>query len=137
MKQIINLLIFLSAVATAFSQHIEPKTARPLLTQKEYLSRSNDQLVGGIVLATAGAGLIVLGASVQKKATGFDFTGIGLEAVGIVVIGGSIPLFIVSAHNHQKAKRLAVNIKTENTMAMRQLTFAHQFYPALSIKINL
>jgi FAD/FMN-containing dehydrogenase len=138
MKQLIILIILVNLTTNVFSQQTrEPKPPREPLTQKEYRARSKDQVVGGIVLVTAGSGLIILGASVQKDATGFDYTGLGLEALGIAAIAGSIPLFLISAHNHRKAKQLTVMIKTENTLAARLFIFSRQYFPAVSLKINL
>jgi hypothetical protein len=130
------LVTMLAGFATAaFTQQIKPPKNQ--LSAKDYISKSNDQLVFGCLLAGAGTGLIVAGANTQKNATGFDFSGTFMEAAGVLAIGGSIPLFIGAIHNHKKGKAISANIKFENSLSLQQLKVVRYFFPALSVSIRL
>jgi hypothetical protein len=135
MKKNISLLILLVLSVTAFSQQIKPPKNQ--LSAKDYISKSNDQLVLGCILAGAGTGLIVAGANTQKNATGFDFSGTFMEAAGVLAVGGSIPLFIGAIHNHKKGKAISANIKFENSLSLQQLKVSYHSFPAISVKIIL
>ncbi len=119
----------------SFSQEIPP--SKKHLSPQEYRKKSGDQVILGSILLAGGTTLAIVGANTQKNATGFDFSGSLTEALGIVVAGGSIPLFISAASNHAKGKAIAITMKPEKALALQRLTFSHHSYPALSIRINL
>jgi hypothetical protein len=135
MKKIASLIMLLGLTANVFSQQIKP--AKKQLSSKEYLSKSSDQLVLGSILLAGGTALIFAGSNAQKNATGFDFSGIFIEALGVVTIGGSIPLFISAIHNHKKGKAISANIKLENSLSLQQVKLSCLAFPAVSVKINL
>jgi len=127
--------MLLGVTANVFSQQIKP--AKKQLSSKEYLSKSSDQLVLGGILLAGGTALIFVGSNLEKNATGLDFTGPFAEALGVVTIGGSIPLFISAIHNHKRGKDISANIKLENSVSLQQLKVSCHSFPALSVKINL
>ena len=135
MKKIIPLIMVLGITVNVFSQQI--KSAKKQLSATEYFSKSNDQLVLGNILLTGGITLIFVGSNMQKDATGFDFSGSLVAALGVVAVGGSIPLFIGAIHNHKRGKDLSANIKLENSVSLQQLKISCHSFPALSVKINL
>jgi len=135
MKKIIPLIMVLGITVNVFSQQI--KSAKKQLSSKEYFSKSNDQLVLGNILLTGGITLIFVGSNMQKDATGFDFSGSLVAALGVVAVGGSIPLFIGAIHNHKRGKDLSANIKLENSVSLQQLKISCHSFPALSVKVNL
>jgi len=135
MKKIIPLIMVLGITANVFSQQI--KSAKKQLSATEYFSKSNDQLVIGNILLAGGITLIFAGSNMQKNATGLDFSGSLVAALGVVAVGGSIPLFIGAIHYHKKGKDLSANIKLENSVCLQQLKVSYHSFPALSIKINL
>jgi len=135
MKKIIPLIMVLGITVNVFSQQI--KSAKKQLSSKEYFSKSNDQLVLGNILLTGGITLIFVGSNMQKDATGFDFSGSLVAALGVVAVGGSIPLFIGAIHNHKRRKDLSANIKLENSVSLQQLKISCHSFPALSVKVNL
>jgi len=135
MKKIIPLIMVLGITANVFSQQI--KSAKKQLSATEYFSKSNDQLVLGNILLTGGITLIFVGSNMQKNATGLDFSGSLVAALGVVAVGGSIPLFIGAIHNHKRGKDLSANIKLENSVSLQQLKISCHSFPALSVKINL
>ncbi len=135
MKKFINLIMLICLAQACFSQQLP--TLKKHLSPQEYRKKSTDQVVLGSILLAAGTGLAFAGANVDKNATGFDFSGIILEAFGIAAAGGSIPLFISAANNHRKGKAIAISMKPENALTLQRSKFSGQAYPALSIKINL
>jgi len=135
MKKIISLIMVLGITANVFSQQIKP--AKKQLSSKEYFSKSNDQLVLGNILLAGGITLIFAGSNMEKNATGFDFSGLFVAALGVVAVGGSIPLFISAIHNHKRGRDLSANIKLENSVSLHLLKISYHSFPALSVKINL
>jgi len=135
MKKIISLIMVLGITANVFSQQIE--SAKKQLSSKEYFSKSNEELVLGNILLAGGITLIFAGSNMQKDATGIDFSGPVVAALGVVAVGGSIPLFINAIHNHKRGKDLSASIKLEHSVSLQQLKISCQSFPALSVKINL
>ncbi|MEO5684557.1 MAG: hypothetical protein ABIQ88_18090 [Chitinophagaceae bacterium] len=135
MKKSLQLIMLICLAQAAFTQQI-PATKKHLSAQA-YRQQSGDQIVLGSILLAGGTALAFAGANMQNNATGFDFTGSGIELLGIMAAGGSIPLFISAVNNHAKGKAIAVSMKPENVLALDRFRFSAHSYPALSIKINL
>jgi hypothetical protein len=135
MKKIISLIMLLGFTVIAFPQQINPRKKQ--LSSKDYLSKSEDQLVFGCILLGAGTGLIFVGANQNGPSLDNILGGAVTKAIGVVAIGGSIPLFIGAIHNHKKGKAISANIKFENYWSVQQLKFAYHSFPAVSVNIHL
>ncbi len=64
------------------------------------------------------------------------YTGAGLFIAGALCTLGSIPYFIVSHNNKQKALRISAGIKMQDNGQLIQM-YAGRYHAAVSLKINL
>ena len=134
MKKNSSILILLVLSVTAFSQQIKP--IKKPLSINDYRSKSNDQLVLGSLLLGLGTALMLLSAN-QNEATLDNLLGRAeVRAIGVVIAGGSIPLFISAIHNHKKSKSILASIKFENSASLQQFNVACHSFPAVSLKIK-
>lgn len=134
-----TLLILVCCLACRISAQDSSLTQLPkvVLPANEYRQKMTDHLVFGSLALAGGTILYFTGKNAQEKATGFDFTGSGIAAVGIVIAAGSIPLFIGAGHYHRKLKSVSAGMRIENASGLRQLAVFRQSFPALAIRIGL
>lgn len=126
MKAII--IITLMVIATnSFSQQTDT------LTRADYLQKSKGQKVGGFILLGLGAAMIAIAAPGNVSFDVLPFLAIG-GAGGVL---GSIPLFLASSKNKQKAMRVSAFFELEKTQNLQANKITFKRFPALSLKINL
>lgn len=125
MKKVLFAFLILSISYSAFSQ-----------TDSIYLQKSKNQKTGAWILLGIGTGLIVGGNFVGNtdKSTFADAgTGFIMAGVGVLSGLGSIPLFIASKKNKNRASTVGVKIETNE---ISYVGFSNQ-YPALVFKVDL
>ncbi|MBK8605497.1 MAG: hypothetical protein IPN82_01275 [Chitinophagaceae bacterium] len=142
MKKIILFIAFFSMLTKGFNQQVEePKME---LTKQEYLKKSKSQKTAGRILL--GGGGILIGAGLltnlsnglgnlfveesQKNSSGDIFT-----VLGVISIGGSIPLFISAGKNKRKA--ISLSVKNQPSQVLQNNQLYTKMTPSLTFKINL
>lgn len=130
MRNIILLISGLLFFNFAFSQ---PKT-------KEYfLERSKKQKATAWILLGTGAAAIITGLLIEapQRGTGNaqSFTGGLIEVGGIICTLTSIPFFIGSAKNKNRARTIAFNYR--KILLHQNISFAPRIHPAFSLYITL
>jgi hypothetical protein len=138
MKKIIISIILILISNAVFSQKTEPTQS---LTKNDYLQKSKDQKMAAWLLLGAGAAATIGGAIwFGNEFNLFDNDNTAVPAVltlaGILSMGGSIPLFIASSRNKNKALAMTAMLKIERSFGYQQKGIVHNNYPALSVRIH-
>ena len=111
-------------------------------TKEDYLQKSKNQKTAGWIF-TAGGGAMVIAGLVLISSDPSYFSG---ETVGaLLAVGGGaavttgILLFNASNRNKKKAEGLAMtlDLKLEKAVLLENLTLQNNYYPALSVKLEL
>jgi len=141
MKKVILNLLLLIFVTHAFCQ-----STNQAISKDYYLKKSKTQKTIAWVMLSVGAatsitGLIIEESEVNKDPVNYfldDKTG-GAGTVMIITGGGialgSIPLFIISSKNKNKAAE--ISFINQRMLVPQQNSFAYKLQPAVSLKINL
>ena len=132
MKLFLVTILFLVAV-NGFTQ---PQQVTKTITANDYLQKSHSQKTFAWVLMATG--VVTLGAGALITAyEGANTSGGGpvIIVAGIAMIGGSTLLFTSASHN--KSKALKLNINKEAVFIPAGIKFNQQYYPSVSLKINL
>lgn len=145
MKKIILFIMLLIMSAASFSQETKPS---PALTKQDYLLKSKHQKTAAWVLLGGGLALTVTGIIVYSNyvtSANDPFTllaransgGAGgvLTAIGVLAMGGSIPLFLASGKNKKRA--MSVSFKNETAPQIQKGGFVSLPVPSLALKIGL
>ena len=147
MKKIIICAWILIVSAPSFSQ--QTTTNAPVLTKADYLQKSKKQKTAAWILLGGGSALIVTGQIVYTNYINSspDFgtgllrlaswgTGPVLELIGLLSMGGSIPLFIASTKNKRRAMNATTFFKMETAPVIQHSSFVQTSFPAVSLKIS-
>lgn len=148
MKKIVISTMLLAFAIALFGQ---PDTAsKPVPTQTDYLKKSKTQKTVAWIFLGSGAAIFAGGLIAHynqlnnpddfDKALNATFVtdeGTGVAALGLLVAGGSIPLFIVSSKNKKKAQAASVFINVERARVLQGTVFNNQLFPAVGVKIHL
>lgn len=144
MKKLMIAILLIMICTSVFSQ--QTQNTNPL-TKQDYLQKSKNQkiaawaLLGGGAALTAG-GLIWFGNEFEINLYEEDDSGdsgeggIILAGIGVAAMGGSIPLFVASVRNKNKAMKMNANIKMEKAGTFNQTGFVSRPYPAVSFRLN-
>jgi len=131
MKKYTTSILLLLFAISVFSQEV--------VKNKEYYSeKSKRQRSGARVMLIGGAALIGTGFLIgDRKESSFDdaATGAVLGGVGMLLMIGSIPVFIASGKNKRKAASLSFN--NMMTPQIKNSSMVYKPMPAVSLKINL
>ena len=103
-----------------------------------YLAKSKRQKSGGWIMLGGGAALIGTGFLIgDREESSFDdaATGAILGGVGVLLMLGSIPVFIASGKNKRKASSISFN--NMMTPQIKNSSLVYIPIPAVSLKINL
>jgi hypothetical protein len=139
MKKSIVFIVALAATCSLFSQQTQTDTLK-YGTKDYYLQKSKRQktaawvlLIGGTALM--GAGLLIAD---SKNAT-FDQAGAGAVMIGIGFLAdlGSIPLFIASKKNKNRAMKASVSLKIQDALAVQKQNIMNTRFPAISFHVRL
>ena len=140
MKKFTLLSIGLILILNCFAQ-------RNTRTYDDYMQKSRKRMVGACVFLGTGAALIIGGTALIISAANEEddyydenwdgklIGGAVMMVTGIALMGTSIPFFIMSHRYKKKAMNLA--FKTEKIQLPRIGKAGNQYYPALSLKINI
>jgi heme/copper-type cytochrome/quinol oxidase subunit 3 len=144
MKKIIILPMLLAFVAVSFGQQTTPK---PDWKDSEYYKKSKNQKTAAWIFLGSGVAMFTGGlishfnyinnqddptAELTQVTTG-EFVALA----GVIVAGGSIPFFIASSKNKQKAKAASVFIDMEHAPVLQGAVFNNQSFPVVGVKIQL
>ena len=119
----------------SFGQQILPQKG----TKEYYSQRSKNQKSAARVLLIGGPILIGTGFLIgDRKESTFDDAAMGafVGGIGVMACIGSIPLFIASARNANKARAISLNFKIERTGVFKKEYALVTAYPALSFKVS-
>lgn len=145
MKKIINLTMLLAFAAASFGQQTTPKQD---WKETDYYKKSKKQKTTAWILLGSGVALFTGGLiahynyvnnpdhlleTLSFKVT----TGEVVATVGVLIAGGSIPLFIASSKNKKKAKAASVFIDMEKAQVLQGAVFSNQSFPAVGVRIGL
>ena len=142
MKKYILMTACLLMMLTVVAQQIPQDSTTHTLTKEEYLKKSKGQKTGAIVLLAAGGTLALIGAAVSVD-EGVDYVfgedsngdvGGVLFVVGGVAMLGSIPLFVASRKNKEKAMK--VSFKNELALQLQKGSMYYKSIPSVNIKIS-
>jgi Na+/proline symporter len=140
MKKLTLLSVALTLLLNCFAQ-------RNTRTFDDYMQKSRKRLTGAFIFLGTGAALTAGGTALIVSAAneeddyyddnwdGKVIGGAALMVTGIALMGTSIPFFIMSHKYKKKAMNLA--FKTEKIQMPRLGKQGNQYYPALSLKINI
>lgn len=137
MKKSVVFILALSLSAQVFSQQNDPVRLSP---KESLLVKSKHQKTGAFVLLAGGAALVGGGYLIgnSKEATFDDAgTGVVMAGAGILSMLGSIPLFIASKRNMNRAMKASAWLNIEHSFYAEGLGLAGQYYPAVKIRIAL
>jgi hypothetical protein len=150
MKKIIIIPLMLILSAQLLGQPTEPVKA---LTSEDYLQKSKKQKTGAIILLSGGCVLTTTGMIVgfagfsenlgsifgpdPNAGSSKETTGTILAVGGLVMMAGSIPLFIASSKNKKRAANASAFFKMESAPVIQHGSFVQSSYPAVSVRINL
>jgi len=144
MKKIIILTMSLAFTATSFGQQITPKQDLNWKESDYYKKSKNQKTVAWILLGSGVAlvtgGLIAHYNYINNQDDPFaelteTTTGEVVAGIGLLVAGGSIPLFIASSKNKKKAKATSVFIDMEKARVLQGTVFSYHAFPALGVRI--
>ena len=138
MKKIAIGMILILIGNAVLSQKAEPTQSS---TKNEYLQKSKDQKTAAWLLLGAGAAATVGGAiwfGNEFNLFGNDNTAAPaiVSLAGILSMAGSIPLFIASSRNKNKAMSITGALKVERSFGYYQKGIVCNNYPALSLRIR-
>lgn len=140
MKKITLLSVALILLLNCFAQ-------RSTRTYEDYMQKSRKRTTGAFIFLGTGAALTAGGAalivSAGNEEDSFDddswdgkvIGGAVMMVTGVALMASSIPFFIMSHKYKKKAMNLA--FKTEKLQLPRLGRQGNQYYPALSLKINI
>lgn len=147
MYKLLTIMIFSIWGGVAFGQQTHPVSTH---TQEVLFKRAQRFNTAAWVLAGGGSVLITTGMFIGHSEFGDaiggfpranpsnnDNTGIVLLYAGLVMIGGSIPFFIMAGKNKQKALHMQSSFKLEESWQNSGLTLRRKYYPALSLYIPI
>ncbi len=144
MKKIIILPMLLAFVAVSFGQQITPTHD---WKESEYYKTSKNQKTAAWILLGSGVALFTGGMiahfnyvnSHDDPLAGITSvtTGEAVAFAGVIVAGGSIPFFILSSKNKQKAKAASVFINMEHAPVLQGAVFNNQSFPAVGVRIQV
>lgn len=126
-----------------YAQQIPPDSTK---NREYYLGKSKSQLTAGWIIFGVGAATTLTGVIVNVAQVSFYVVTIGTSSynsnvpVILIIVGGacmlgSIPLFISSHDNKQKAIELSIAPKMEENSSLIQM-YAGKYQPAISIKLK-
>lgn len=130
MKKIILIFLLLITSAISFSQQTEP--FKPV-TKEDFLKRSKSQKTAGFVFLGITAVCIAIAAPGD----------VSFGTLPVLVIGGagaavaSILLFSAAGRNKRKAMKMSAYIDAKKIPDITTSGIFLEYYPALSLKINL
>ena len=131
MKKHFSTILLLFLAFSVFSQEI--------VKNREYFSaKSKRQRSGGGVMLIGGAALIGAGFLIgDRKESSFDdaATGAILGGVGVLLMVGSVPVFIASSKNKRKA--VSFSFKNIPIPKIKNSSMVYQSMPAVSIQLSL
>jgi len=144
-KHFIFILLLILSI-NVFSQQTTPTDPT---VKTDYLKKSKNQktaawiLLGsgfaltttGMIIGISSAAEEIFGAFTNEKSNSFE-VGAVLFYTGLASMLGSIPLFIASSKNKNKANTTA-SFKFETRTTIQQYSQVKAQYPAISIKIRL
>jgi hypothetical protein len=146
MKKTIVFAVLLIVAFNSFSQ--QTQVTQPI-SRDEYMKKSKKQKTAGWVLLAGGTAIWITGLIILENTIVYDLGGIFngnnqsfnsgsvVFASGLIIAAGSIPFFIISAHNKHKAMRATAFLRIENVPVIQHASFISHSYPAVSVKINL
>jgi len=133
MKKIISLLVFAALTLNLYAQ----QNNYPPGTAEYFLKKSKQQKTAGWVLLVGGTTLAV--ASGSAFDTSWDSSSSDTDAYGFLVIAGviadlvSIPCFISSARNKQRANQIKLNSSSELNIPLNK--FQQDIKPAFALHV--
>jgi len=136
MKKIVICSMILLAFATAFCQDSLPQPG----TRDYYLRKSHNQKSAARTLLIAGPVLIGTGFLIgDRKESSFDDAAMGAFVGGLGVLSciGSIPLFLASSRNSERARTMSVNFKLERSTNAKGFQLKERPLPSLALKVSL
>jgi len=151
MKKIIAILTVVIIGINCFGQQ---GTSLESIKKTDYLQKSKNQktaawvLLGGGIAMTV-TGTVIYGNAYNKAAEDDPFgtllslgtnanpTGAIIATVGALAAVGSIPLFIASGKNKNRARAVSTGFKMENIRAIQRTSIVNRSYPAVAIEISL
>lgn len=145
MKKIFHLILMILSIILFGNQRLLAQNYNDDL-KASLLQKSRNQKTGAWILLGGGAALLLGGAALaviespedtEELLTTGSTTSSGsiLMVAGILSMAGSIPLFIASGNNHQKALRLSVG--TQQIKLPFKGAWTCQYQPAVSLKFSL
>jgi len=143
MKKLFVSLLCLALISVVFSQQQRDRNY--------YLQKSKHQKTAAFILAGGGAVLIATGLLIDKGAyTGQnpytlwttsthknDGIKSAFSAAGVVTMLCSIPFFIASSRNNQKAMKIKVSLNNQKIVFPQPNGFVIKTQPSLNLKIGL
>ena len=131
MKRFFAIILYSLLSVAAFSQEV--------VKDREYYStKSKKQKTSGWIMLGGGAALIGTGFLIgDREESSFDdaATGAILGGVGVLLMLGSIPVFIASGKSKRKAASLSFN--NMRVPQIKNSSLVYKPIPAVSLKINL
>lgn len=131
MKKNLTTAVLLLLAFSVFSQEVAKN--------KEYYSaKSKRQKSGAKVMLIGGAALVGTGFLIgDRKESSFDdaATGVIIGGVGVLLMIGSVPVFIASSKNKRKA--MSLSFKNVPIPQIKNSSMVYQSMPAVSIQLNL
>ncbi len=145
MKKIITLMLSIVMATTSFGQ--QAKSLQPL-TPEDYLKKSKNQKKAANIMLIGGAACIAIGILIPKGEVtnpGFIFTteykndGIrgNFIGVGILSMLSSIPFYLLSSKNKQKASIATVSINNQKMLFFQQNVRVFRMQPTVTFKLEL
>jgi hypothetical protein len=134
-------IMWLGFTVLGFSAFCQEKTVQ-LNLRDEYLQKSRNQktaawiLLGGGALATT-AGMINFSNEFDIWSSNSGAGGAIVATIGVGAMVGSIPLFMASSRNRNKAMMMNAGIKIENGAILQQQGLTRVNFPAVSLGIRL
>ncbi|MDO9037397.1 MAG: hypothetical protein Q7U59_03510 [Lutibacter sp.] len=134
MKTISIFLVILFVALQSFGQN-------PSLSKEDYLQKSKSQKKTGWILLGAGTVIAVVGTISMSNQDFWSSDNSGYDTAGFLMLGGlavglaSIPFFISSAKNANKAASISFNY--QKAYFPQQNTFAVKQQPAITLRIPL
>ncbi|HEX5652094.1 MAG TPA: hypothetical protein VFX58_03405 [Chitinophagaceae bacterium] len=137
MKKILLSVLMMLAVIAIMAQQTTGQ-----LTREDYLQKSKRQKTTAWIMLGGGAAFVAAGAiwwaNEYTYGTGNGETvPVAMTIVGGWSVLGSIPVFIASARNKNKANELMVGLKMENAFSYLATRIKYQPFPAISITLPL
>jgi hypothetical protein len=137
--KIIILIIWMTAVTCQGWAQINKTDSLSL--KEHYLIKSQAQKKTAFILLGVGVACAGIGAIIASNVDENQFIDDNAITGGFLILGGglsalaSVPFFISSGANKNKARKLNAGVEMER--AMPHGAFAVTYYPALSIKLSL